>query len=327
MKMTDFENELLSKLNEAKPDNKITSHKSYVRCLRLLSKKNKEDEFKNIDFAKDKDLVESLTSDLSDSTKRNYLTSCANGLRLENKNDELTQIIKYYEDKVKEYNTQFKKNNEDGYISDKQKPAFDIGIDGLVDMIYKMEKDIKNDPVTYVAYMIYNILLQYPLRNEVGRFVKISSANFKKLKTEAPLTEEFKDINYLVIPSNIYKKNIKMVSTEYKTNKIYGVKTVEIKDKKLRKKLIDYIKYTGGSNSGPLFKYKDNALDDQTVTNILMEQSKKYTGIGIGTTMFYKITVSAEAGEIHKTLKEKAIARGQSMSTQSSSYIKISKPE
>ena len=327
--MNGYEKELLSKLNDARPNNKISSHKQYVRCLRLLSQKNKEDDFNNIDFTKDTTLVGKLTTDLSDSTKRNYLTACANILRLEDENDDITKIVKYYEDKVKEYNTQYKKDNsESTEISAKQKPAFDIGMDGLVNMMYKMEKNLDN-PTTYLAYMVYQLLLRHPLRNEIGTLQKIKLADFNRLKVGAPLTEEFKGQNWLVIPSNIYKKQITIVSTNFKTDKTYGVKNVEIVDKVLRKKLMDYIKFTGNELSGPLFTYKDNPVNEKTLTDILLYQSKKYTDkkIGVGTTMFYKITLSHDTGEINKLMKKKAMERGQSVATQSMIYSKTSTAE
>tara|TARA_R110000737_G_scaffold134556_1_gene165875 strand:- start:4055 stop:5032 length:978 start_codon:yes stop_codon:yes gene_type:complete len=321
----EYENTLINKLNEARPNNKESSHKQYVRCLKLLSKKNKEDDFNNIDFAKDRELVGNLTTDLSDSTKRNYLTACANILRLEEKNDDLDIIIKYYEDKVKEYNTQYKKDNsETSEISAKQKPAFDIGMEGLIDMMYKMERDVLKNPTTYLAYMVYQILLRHPLRNEIGTLEKITLSKFNKLKLNDELVK-----NYLVIPSNIYKKPLTIVSTNYKTDDKYGIKKVDIVDKTLRKKIMDYIKYTGNTNTGALFENNNVPVNEKSLTDILLYQSKKYTtdNIGIGTTMFAKITISHETAEIHSIMKEKAIARGHSIGIQSLTYIKTSSKE
>lgn len=321
--MTEYETELINKLNEARPTNKQSSHKQYVRCLKLLSKKNNEESFTNINFAKDKELVINLTADLSDSTRRNYLTACANILRLEEKTEELEDIIKYYEDKVKEYNNKYIEDNKTGIISDKQKTAFGIGIQGLVDMLFNMEKNLEN-PETYLAYTIFHILLQYPLRNEIGTLEKIKLADFNKLKVGAHPTEEYKGKNWLVIPSNIYKKPITIVSTNYKTEQKYGIKHVDIVNKELRRKLIEYIKFTGGELEGPLFKYNNEKLNEKKLTDILLYQSKKYTNekVGIGTTIFAKIVLSHEFEEINTLMRHKALARGHSVGIQSLTYIK-----
>ena len=323
--MTDYENELISKLNEARPNNKSSSHKQYVRCLRLLSKKNKEDTFNNVDFAKDADLVFNLTEDLSNSTRRNYLTACANILRLEEKSEGIDEIIKYYEDKVKEYNDEYIKQNNTGKISNKQKEVFDIGMSGLLDMMYNMEKKI-SDPTTYLAYIVYSILLNHPLRNEVGTLEKIKLTDFNKLKIGAHPTEEFKGKNWLVIPSNVYKKPLTIVSTNYKTNDKYGTKKVEIVNPLLRRKLLNYIRDTGNIKSGPLFMYKDKPLNEKTLTDILLYQSKIYTNekVSVGTTMFAKITLSHDFNEINELMKKKAVERGHSSGIQSLTYIKQS---
>jgi hypothetical protein len=323
--MTDYENQLISKLNEARPENKSSSHKQYVRCLRLLSKKNKEDSFNNVDFAKDTDLVFNLTSDLSDSTRRNYLTACANILRLEEKNEGIEAIIKYYEDKVKEYNNKYIEEQKTGKISSKQKPIFDIGMSGLLDMLYNMEKNLK-DPTTYLAYTIYSILLNHPLRNEVGTLEKIKLKDFNKLKIAPVPDENDENKNYLVIPSNVYKKPLVIVSTNYKTDKKYGMKKVEIVNPQLRRKLLNYIKDTGNEMSGPLFTYNNNPVNEKTLTDILLYQSKKYTNekVSVGTTMFAKITLSHDFNEINELMKKKAVERGHSSGIQSLTYIKQS---
>jgi len=332
--MSEYEKVLIEKLKEARPKNKLSSHKQYARCIKLLNdrlnqKLQTTHEFENIDFVKDRDLIINLTSDLSDSTKRNYFTACANVLRLEDKTDELDEIINYYETKVNDFNDKYKEEQKSGIISDKQKPAFDVKLDGLLDMMYNMERDL-DDPTTHIAYMVYNILLHHQLRNEVGTLEKIGLSQFNGLKKD-----EVQGKNWLVIPSNIYKKPFKIVSTEYKTDKKHGTKTVEIKNPILRKKLLNYIRQTGNVRSGPLFVYDGKPVNEKILTDILLYQSKKYLPqsnsddnpskkFGIGTTMFAKIVLSHEFEEINGLMKQKAMDRGHSIGVQSSIYIKKS---
>lgn len=318
-----FEKQLIIKLNEARPNNKEASHKQYVRCIKKLYQK-KDETFDNIELIKDRELVVELTAEFATSTRRNYYTACANVLRLEEPNDEITDTIKFYETEVQKYNGKYKKEQETGIISDKQEEQFSIGIEGIIDMLIKMEKNLDNDR-TYLCWLVFQILMRHPLRNEVVTLKKISYSNFKKLKLEAGEAGD----NYLVIPANIYKNPIKIVSTNYKTSGKYGIKTINIEDKQLRKMIMNYIKHTGDVRDGEaLFRLDDKDVDEKTLTNLLLYHSKAFTpnGVSISTTIFTKILLSHKFADVSFQMKKAAIDRGHSIGTQGATYIKQLKP-
>ncbi len=319
-----IEKELVEKLNIARPNNKESSHKLYVKCVKRISEKIGQFDFDNVEFLKDRELVLEHTASLASSTRRNYFTACANILRLEEPNDELTETIKYYEEEVQKYNVKYKKQQETGIISKKQEEQFSIGIDGIIDMLLKMEHNLDNDR-TYLCWLVFQILMRHPLRNEVVTLKKISATKFNKLKLEPSETSE----NYLVIPANIYKIPIRIVSTNYKTSGKYGIKTVTIEDKQLRKMIMNYIKHTGNVKDGEaLFRLDNKDVDEKTLTNLLLYHTKAYTpnGVSISTTIFTKILLSHKFADVSFQMKKAAIDRGHSIGVQGATYIKQLKP-
>jgi len=318
-----FRAELLKRLNEARPHNKEATHKLYVTCIRKIYEKNKKP-FEDIELVKDKGVVLAVVSQFATSTMRNYFTACANVLRLEEPTDEVTNTIKFYEDSVRKYNNKYNKEQESGIISEKQEEQFSIGIEGVIDMLLKMEHNLENDR-TYLCWLVFQILLRHPLRNEVVTLKKISYAQFAKLKLAGGPNED----NYLVIPANIYKKPLKIVSTNYKTSGTYGIKTIDIEDKQLRKMIMNYIKHTGNIKNGEaLFRLDEKDVDEKTLTNLLLYHTKAFTpnGVSISTTIFTKIVLSHKFADVSFEMKKAAIDRGHSISTQGKTYIKQLKP-
>lgn len=318
-----FQNDLLKRLNEARPNNKEATHKLYVTCIRKIYEKNKKP-FQDIELVKDKGIVLAVVSQFATSTMRNYFIACANVLRMEEPTEEINNTIKFYEDSVKKYNNKYNKEQESGIISDKQEEQFSIGIEGVIDMLLKMEHNLENDK-TYLCWLVFQILMRHPLRNEVVTLKKISYSNFAKLKLEAGPSGD----NYLVIPANIYKNPLKIVSTNYKTSGTYGIKTIDIEDKQLRKMLMNYIKHTGNVKDGEaLFRLDEKDVDEKTLTNLLLYHTKSFTpnAVSISTTIFVKIILSHKFQDVSFEMKKAAIDRGHSISTQGKTYIKQLKP-
>ena len=318
-----FQTDLLKRLNEARPNNKEATHKLYVTCIRKIYEKNKKP-FEDIELVKDKGIVLAVVSQFATSTMRNYFIACANVLRMEEPTEEINNTIKFYEDSVKKYNNKYNKEQESGIISDKQEEQFSIGIEGIIDMLLKMEHNLENDK-TYLCWLVFQILTRHPLRNEVVTLKKISYANFAKLKLEAGPSGE----NYLVIPANIYKNPLKIVSTNYKTSGTYGIKNINIEDKQLRKMIMNYIKKTGNIKDGEsLFRLDEKDVDEKTLTNLLLYHTKSFTpnAVSISTTIFVKIILSHKFADVSFEMKKAAIDRGHSISTQGKTYVKQLKP-
>ena len=251
-------------------------------------------------------------------TKRNYLNSAIVFL----------MAIKHKEEKIEEYNeirnkynTQYIEENESGKISEKQKDNF-VDIQDIKDMIDEMWKDLSGkkikkqteinakDKALLQVYIIYNILIKIPLRNDLAGMEAISKTQYNKLSDE-----DKKSINYLVVEKN----KMFFVLNEYKTSAKYKQKNIDI-PKDLEKLLRMYLKIDG---MGLLFKSSTGkALSRNALSQLLLKTSKKYMDKNISTTMIRKIVLSDLFAVNKKKQAEMSEITGHSVDTMNDIYIK-----
>ena len=104
-----------------------------------------------------------------------------------------------------------------GIISDKQKDNF-ATTEEIVKMVKVMKKSLNsikksqqeikgNDYELNQAYMLFNIYLKLPLRNDVAGMISIKASDFKKIKDNT-------EINYIVLS----KSKMEIVLNDYKTS-------------------------------------------------------------------------------------------------------------
>jgi hypothetical protein len=310
-----MEQNLKELIRKQKPDVKDSTINQYLANLKSLIKMFGNDNFKFLQ--KPDDVMEKLESKHY-TTKRNFLNAIIIYLQAK---DEDAELIKEYQDQRDDYNEQYKKD-QSGKISEKQKNNF-VSLSVILDMLKKMEKDlraskVKSKPTLKIydkdllnAYTLFSLLVKYPLRNDMADMTIISKASYNKLK------EDDKN-NYLVRG----KGGMFLVLNDYKTNKVYGRKKIEL-EKGTRMKLNSFIKIMGKKDGDILFTSNTGkALSRNSISQLLMKWSKHYLNKSISTQMMRKIVVSEEFGEMKKKQEKMADIMGHSVDVQNAVYIK-----
>ena len=244
-------------------------------------------------------------------TRRNYLASFAT-YNVAVGGDK--KAIQYFNDKVQELNNQYSDQQKSGVISDKQRASFEVGMDGLNKLIDTLDSIKTKTKQEKDALLIYQMLMELPIRNELATLEFITKSKFKILNQD-----KRKDRNFIVVGVD----DMEMVRYGYKTGKIYGEIRTPI-SKELRQNLIPRKRQV--TSADYLFRdIHDQPLSNQKLAELLNYQSKKILGVPIGTTMFTKIRLSHEHGESVQKLKKEAGIRGHSVGVQQAVYVKSSK--
>jgi len=305
-------------IKKARPNIKDNSLKIYVSNLNKLMKMFESD---NLDFLKDEKKVLEKLKDLSDNTIRNYYNAILIYLMSINKDKKYDDEIKVYGDLRDDLNKKYEDQQATGTISEKQKENF-VDIKEVYDMIDKIgnekkEKKIKKkedltgkEKQLLMIYIIYNIYVRLPMRNDIAGMEAISKRQYNKL-TE----EEKKAKNYLVVE----KGKMMMILNKYKTSKKYEENKIEV-PKDLEKLLRLYIRING---MGKLFTTSTgNELSRNALSQLLLKTSQKYMGKNISTTMLRKIYLSSKYADVKEEMKKDAKIMGHSVATQQKVYVK-----
>ncbi len=305
-------------IKKARPNIKDNSLKIYVSNLNKLMKMFESD---NLDFLKDEKKVLEKLKDLSDNTIRNYYNAILIYLMSINKDKKYDDEIKVYGDLRDDLNKKYEDQQATGTISEKQKENF-VDIKEVYDMIDKIgnekkEKKIKKkedltgkEKQLLMIYIIYNIYVRLPMRNDIAGMEAISKRQYNKL-TE----EEKKAKNYLVVE----KGKMMMILNKYKTSKKYEENKIDV-PKDLEKLLRLYIRING---MGKLFTTSTgNELSRNALSQLLLKTSQKYMGKNISTTMLRKIYLSSKYADVKEEMKKDAKIMGHSVATQQKVYVK-----
>jgi hypothetical protein len=174
-------------------------------------------------------------------TQMNYINPVKQLLQYDEyfKDKDNSKLINEYTDKMIATNVKINYKVDKGIVSEKQKKQ-QIPYSKLLEYINNIYKFSERD------YIILKILLQFPIRGEVGTLVlidnvkyhqlvnKLKNRNKKKLEKDP---DEKLTKNYLVIAKN----KMFMSRNDYKTYPIYGNITSVIKNKDLKKEIREYI--------------------------------------------------------------------------------------
>lgn len=309
-------------IKEARPNLKDSSINIYVRNLNKLKKIFNENDYKFLENYED---VEKILENLSYLTVRNYynaiivLITALNGF-----DDELVDQYTVMRDELNEkYN---KQNTETNKISSKQEQNF-ITYNEVVDMLNKMADDLRilkikqkkdigvKERTLLQIFVIFNIYLHIPLRNDVVDLIKIQKREFNK-KTD----DDKKENNYIVFENN----NMFFSIGKYKTDKTYSTKIIEI-PKELQKIIRFWKRISIYNDSEYLFlSATGKKLTRNELSQLMIRFSKLYLNdkAQLSTTMMAKITMSHHLGELKKKQEEMSKQRGTSINTINNIYIK-----
>tara|TARA_R100000951_G_scaffold112128_1_gene112000 strand:- start:5629 stop:6603 length:975 start_codon:yes stop_codon:yes gene_type:complete len=310
---------LTETIKEARPNIKDNSIKMYVSNLEKLKKLFDSD---NYDFLKDEKKILDKLKDLSDNTIRNYLNAILIYLMAINSDKKYDDEIKIYTDLRDELNKKYEDNQASGTISEKQKANF-VDISEIYKMIETMGKEIKDrkikkkedltskDKQLLMIYIIFNIYVRLPMRNDVAGMEAISKRQYNKLSEE-----EKKEKNFLVVE----KSKMNMILNKYKTSKKYEENKIDI-PKDLEKLLRLYIRING---MGTLFKSSTGTpLSRNALSQLLIKTTKKYMdGKSISTTMLRKIYLSSKYSDVKEEMEKDAKVMGHSVETGQKYYVK-----
>jgi len=339
-------------IEKDKPNLSSSSIQQYSRSLKKLYDimvKNPDYNSTKLDFLKNRENVKKAIENYSASTIRNYYTAIITILDTETNRDKAT--IRHYEDIVKSFNTQYKDDNMNKEISEKQKPNF-IKPEEVLELISRLQTaysetdDEQKRNNLEMGILAYKILYHHPIRNELATLQTIPLKEYKKL------TQEQKEKNnYLVVGT----KRLFMARYGFKTDKKkeYLNIQINIEDKGLKRDIFRYIKKLTNNEVFPLLSkkqekkwdiksqkgyeelneeekeqqqklnkierdnYKKNAL-----STLLITLSKKYINKKLSTTILAKILLSHKHYDTIKSLEKDAKSRGHSVATQSLVYIK-----
>jgi len=305
---------------EARPTLKTNTIKQYESNLKKLKKLFDTD---NWDFLKNPEEVQEKISHLHFTSQRNHYNAIIVLLLALNSEMKWDNLIEEYSEMRDELNDEYNKQQSSGVISDKQSKNF-ATMDEINEMINKMGDELKamklrkkesltsKEKALLQVFTLFNLYSKMPLRNDVADGMEtIRKAQYNKLSAE-----DKKSKNWLLIEKN----KLSFILNNYKSNKTYGQKIIEIEDKDLKRLLRYYIKVNG---EGVLFKSSTGKpLTRNALSQLLLKWSKKYMNKSISTTLLRKIYLSSKYGEVKDEMEKDANMMGNSVGVQQSVYVK-----
>ena len=321
--------DLFNLIKENKPNVKDTTIKSYVANIRKLTKmfhNDNEKEVENVDFLKDIEKVQETLDHLHYTTKRNYYNAII--VLLSVHEDE--ELIKQYQEIRDKLNQKYEDHQATGVISAKQKENF-VEIQEIHKVIDDIRYEInerklrkktelsKKDHQLFMIYLLLNIYVKYPFRNDVAGMSVISKRQYNKLTLEDKTAN-----NYVVVEKN----KMSFVLNEYKTNKKYHEKVIPI-DKDLEKIFRMYFriysisdKIKNGASTILFVSSTGKPLTRNGISQILLKTFKNRLGKSISTTMLRKIYLSSKYQNVKEEMEKDAHIMGHSVETQQKVYVK-----
>tara|TARA_R110002050_G_scaffold300762_1_gene472321 strand:+ start:11659 stop:12624 length:966 start_codon:yes stop_codon:yes gene_type:complete len=309
-------------LKKSRPNAKDNTIKQYESNLRKLQ--NMAGDTKGYDFLKKPDAVMKLIEDKHFTTIRNYINAVVILLMALNSDDKYDKLLEEYISIREDLSKQYDDQNSSGKISEKQSKSF-VPLKDVVDMINRMGDDLKGykkkdelsakDMMLLQVYIIFQIHVRLPMRNDLAGAESIKKTQYNKLSEE-----DKKAKNYLVVE----KASMFFVLNKFKTSAKYEELRFDV-PKDLEKLLRSYLRING---MGVLFKSSTGKeLSRNQLSQTLIKYSKRYMdGKSISTTMLRKIVLSDLFADKNKKQKEMAKITGHSVETMNDVYIK-DKPE
>jgi hypothetical protein len=302
-------------IKKERPNLKPISIKQYEAQLKKIKKIFNADDYDFLNNPKD---VGDKLSDLHYTSVRNMYNAIIILLMALNSSKKYDKLIKNYSDLRDELNDKYIEEQKSGIISEKQKPNFASmeeiekmlkQLKSEVNVIKKKSKLNKTDKSTVKAWILFNMLIRIPTRNDASNMLYISQKDYKKLSDD-----DKKQHNYLVDERN----NLKFIYNQYKTSKKWGelVVPVPVDLKPMIRSYIKIMDYKIGDNIFPLTR---NAL-----SQLLVKTSKRILNKNISSTMIRKIYMSDKYSDMKQEMEKDAKILGHDVSVGQSVYTKSS---
>ena len=218
-------------------------------------------------------------------TKKNYYSLLLGIVLHDNNFNGTTHDINIYINSIKKFNI-IKVSNQKNSIVSENKQEQQVSLSFVKDLLSKLQKNEHFD-----IYTIIMILLQYPIRAEVGTFKYTSLLSYNKSKKSKKDDLTYTEGNWLVIG----KSKVMMIRNQYKTAPIYGRINISVEGK-AKKAILSYISSrpeVGEGNS--IFGFTEGELSRR-----LIYLSNKYTGVNLSVNALAKITIKNDIEMISK---------------------------
>lgn len=313
---------------------KDSTLKIYVANIKKLSKKlNDGAETGGADWLKNiKKVDENLDKDkdgndkpLSYTTKRNYYNSIIIYLHALNSDKKYDDLIKEYSQERDKLNKQYEDEQATNTFSEKQGKNM-----ATLDEIHKVitdignelkDKDIKNKKTLnsrerslLQVYIILNIHLMIPLRNDLANTQIIQKRAYNKMTDE-----DKKQTNFLVTEKTKYW----FCLNDYKTSKIYKEKCIEVPNE-LKKVLRFYFRIMNKVPDDFLLTQNDGItpMTRNGISQLLTKTFKKRLDKSISTTLLRKIYLSHKYGDVKEEMLKDSHLMGHSVQMAQKVYVK-----
>lgn len=314
-------NNVFEVIKVSRPQAKESTLKQYVAQLNKLKKEFETD---NYDFLLDIESVNEKLKDLKFTSVRNAYNAIIvllMALNFDNRYDTLIQNYSALRDKL---NQQYVDEQQSGVISDKQKDNFPT-MDELQSLVSKLEIEIRDKKLKtkrdmtpkerelLVVYTIFQMLIHLPTRNDMSDMILATPSYLKRTSTDEQM-----NYNYLLNTT----KNMKLILNNYKTEKTYGTKEIDVPES-LKRILRMYIKATGVKTGQTLFLTQTGqAMSRNTISALLLRYSVKLIGKRVSSTMIRKAVLSSKFLEKNEEQQKMAHIAGHDVATQNAVYIK-----
>jgi len=301
--------------------------RNYVSSIRSLHKlvNGPNALFDDLDWARDHaKVLQTLETKPNHQTRRNLVNGLIVSLQtLGFAND----IIKPYEDLRDAYNAQYVK---EGHLTPKQRTIMEaVKKKDILDFLSRESLDptLTQDLTRFSCFVILSLHTAYPFRNELGTMRFVRRVIYNKM------TEEQKKVNNWVVLDSGFSK-MTFALTKYKTDKVYGIKEIEVMEKFTKFILkvcqVRDLKLPDVHNQ-PLFVTKDGyEFNKNRVSKHLSEYTTQGVGHPISTTILAKMFGTTCQDPLNPTLdelarmKEEADIRGHSLQTKFAIYGNLS---
>ena len=305
--------EIHETIHKARPNLKEISIKQYEQQLKKLKTLFEAD---NYDFLSKPVEVEKKLEGLHYTSVRNTYNAIIVLLLALNKDKEYDTLLKKYTELRDTLNTKYEEEQKSGVISEKQKGNF-ASMDELNTLLSKLKNEVlplkkkntlnQKDISTIRSWILFNMLIRIPTRNDASNMLYITQRDYKKLSDK-----DKEEHNYLVNERN----NMKFIYNVYKTSKKYGENIVPV-PAELKPMLRTYLKIMDYKTGDNIFPLSRNAM-----SQLLSKTSKRLINKSISSTMIRKIYLSDKYGDMKEEMEKDAKIMGHSKETAQAVYTK-----
>ena len=310
-------NNLVEDIKKSRPnikDNTIKQYQMNLNKLQTLFDTDNYDFLSNVEKVMDKISGHHFTS------QRNFLNAIIILLMALNSDGKYDKLLEKYGKLRDDFNDKYNKLNESGKVQPSQAENF-ATIEEVYEGINKMGEELKpikkkkelskKEMQLLQAYILFNMYARYPVRLDYAGMYPIKKRPYTQMTDE-----ESKSKNWLLIEKN----KLSFILNNYKSNKTYGQKIIEIEDKDLKKLLRYYLRING---MGVLFKTSTGKpITRIELSKILLKYSKIYIGKQISATLLRKAYMSSKYSEMKDELLKDNYILGHSKEVALNTYVK-----